>query len=202
MEKITKAFIDTNVLVSALVFGGTPRRALELAVKEDVEIVLSTYVVDELREVLRRRFPSAVDVGDKVLEWLRPTIVGSPSRDELQEYSSILVDKEDLPVLVAALQAGVQVLVSGDQGFHRPEVHRLLRVLDASHFFAALYCYRAMEQAMYSRLPEGGFCGRVPSCTGVIAFAPTKRACREELASVLLDWVLLGLRMGHTLPDA
>ncbi|MDK2925851.1 MAG: hypothetical protein PWQ41_1625 [Bacillota bacterium] len=196
MERITKAF-----LVSALVFGGTPRRALELAVKEDVEIVLSTYVVDELQEVLQRRFPSVVDIGDKVLEWLRPTIVSSPSRDEWQEYSGLLADEEDLPVLVAALKARVQVLVSGDRGFHKPEVDRLLAVLDASHFFAALYCYRAMEQARYSRLQEGGFCGRVPSCTGVIAFAPTKRACREELASVLFDWVLLSLRMGHTLPD-
>ncbi|HHV56486.1 MAG TPA: PIN domain-containing protein [Firmicutes bacterium] len=201
MDRITKAFIDTNVLVSAIVFGGTPLRGLELAVKEDVEVVVSTYVVDELYEVLRRRFPSAAAIGGKALEWLSPTVVSSPSRDEWCNYLGVLTDEKDLPILVAALKAGVQVLVSGDQGFHKPEIGRLLPVYDASRFFATLYSNRAMKQASYSKLPDGGFCGRVPPCTGVIAFAHTLEGCRKELFSVLLDWVLLGLQMGHTLPD-
>jgi len=33
-----------------------------------------------------------------------------------------------------------------------------------------------------------------------VAFAQTLQACEKELRSVLEDWVLLGLKMGHKLP--
>ncbi len=42
--------------------------------------------------------------------------------------------------------------------------------------------------------------GRIPACKGVVAFAKTLRECEDELRSVLEDWVLVGLKLGHSLP--
>lgn len=42
--------------------------------------------------------------------------------------------------------------------------------------------------------------GRIPACKGVVAFGASLRECEEELRSTLEDWILLGLKLGHSLP--
>jgi len=49
-------------------------------------------------------------------------------------------------------------------------------------------------------LEDGTFFGRIPACKGVVAFAATLRECEDQLRSVLEDWVLVGLKLGHDLP--
>ena len=62
------------------------------------------------------------------------------------------------------------------------------------------YLSRAMAQAEYDKLEDGSFSGRIPASKGVVAFADTLRDCEDELRSTLEDWLLLGLKLGHTLP--
>jgi len=62
------------------------------------------------------------------------------------------------------------------------------------------YVDQAMAQAEYDKLEDGTFSGRVPPCKGVVAFATTLRQCQDELRSTLEDWILLGLKLGHSLP--
>ena len=62
------------------------------------------------------------------------------------------------------------------------------------------YVNKLMVQAVYDKLEDGIFSGRIPSCKGVIAFGSTLRDCEEELHSTLEDWILVGLKLGHHLP--
>jgi len=62
------------------------------------------------------------------------------------------------------------------------------------------YLNRALSQAEYDKLEDGTFFGRIPLCKGVVAFAATLRECENKLCSVLEDWVLVGLKLGHELP--
>jgi len=62
------------------------------------------------------------------------------------------------------------------------------------------YVERAMARARYDKLEDSSFAGNIPDCPGVIAFAPTLRECERELQSILEDWILLGLKLGHPLP--
>ena len=62
------------------------------------------------------------------------------------------------------------------------------------------YIEEALAQAEYDKLEDGTFSGRIPGCKGVIAFGETLRECENELRSTLEDWVLLGLKLGHSLP--
>lgn len=62
------------------------------------------------------------------------------------------------------------------------------------------YVEQAMAQAIYDKLEDGTFTGRIPPCKGVIAFGTTLRECEDELRSTLEDWILLGLKLGHPLP--
>lgn len=61
--------------------------------------------------------------------------------------------------------------------------------------------YKAMSEAVYEKLDENEYVGKIPCCWGVIAFSSTLEGCKEELLSVLEDWILVGLRFGHSLPE-
>ena len=57
-----------------------------------------------------------------------------------------------------------------------------------------------MAHAVYDKLEDDTYAGRIPQCKGVVAFGTTVRECENELHSTLGDWVLVGLKLGHPLP--
>ena len=75
------------------------------------------------------------------------------------------------------------------------------------------YIQAAMRQARYEILsvPRGedpdligngeGYFGSIPNLQGVWANADTLEACGEELREVLEEWILIGLKMGHSIPQ-
>jgi predicted RNase H-like HicB family nuclease len=49
------------------------------------------------------------------------------------------------------------------------------------------YVAAALAQAVYGKLEDGNYAGRIPSCPGVVAFATSFRECEAELRSTLED---------------
>jgi len=70
----------------------------------------------------------------------------------------------------------------------------------AIRYILSEYVEQAMAQAVYDKLEDGTFAGRISACKGVLAFGPTLRQCEEGLRSTLEDWILVGLKLGHPLP--
>ena len=70
----------------------------------------------------------------------------------------------------------------------------------ATRYILSEYVQQAMSQAVYDKLEDGTFSGRIPACKGVVAFASSLRDCEDELRSTLEDWILVGLKLGHKLP--
>lgn len=68
------------------------------------------------------------------------------------------------------------------------------------HFVLTNYVEQALALAVYDKLKDGSFTGRIPPCPGVVAFGSTLIDCQSELRSVLEDWILVGLKLGHPLP--
>jgi predicted RNase H-like HicB family nuclease len=62
------------------------------------------------------------------------------------------------------------------------------------------YIKLAMHQATYELLEDSTFYGEIPGFPGVYANAETLEKCRELLQEVLEGWIILGLRLQHSLP--
>ena len=62
------------------------------------------------------------------------------------------------------------------------------------------YVKQALAEANFDKLEDGTFTGQIHSCKGVVAFGPTLQQCQLELQSILEDWILVGLKLGHWLP--
>jgi predicted RNase H-like HicB family nuclease len=67
-------------------------------------------------------------------------------------------------------------------------------------FILTDYVCQALAKAVYDKLEDGTYAGRIPLCPGVITFAATLPECETELRSTLEDWIWLGLKLGHPLP--
>ena len=57
-----------------------------------------------------------------------------------------------------------------------------------------------MELARYDKLEDGSFSGEIPKLSGVVSFGKSLAQCEKELRSTLEDWILVGFRLGHSLP--
>ena len=71
----------------------------------------------------------------------------------------------------------------------------------ATQFIFTDYVDHLMAQAVYGKLDDGTYSGRIPQCTGVVAFGTTLLECEDELRPNLEDWILLGFKIGQPLPE-
>lgn len=62
------------------------------------------------------------------------------------------------------------------------------------------YIKAALRHAQFERMEDGRWFGTIPLCPGLWADGDTQEKCREELESVLEDWILVKVRQGDTLP--
>lgn len=104
--------LDTNVLISAILFGGTPRRVLDLVISGSVDCTLSIAILDELRDVLQRpKFGFPADVCLHITEELHGVCdIITPS----VRVDAIPSDPDDNRILECAVEAHAHYIVSGD----------------------------------------------------------------------------------------
>lgn len=62
------------------------------------------------------------------------------------------------------------------------------------------YIDKALRRARYTQPDPGVFCATVPGLHGVIATATTLEACRDQLAEVIEEWVLVRVARGLVVP--
>lgn len=63
------------------------------------------------------------------------------------------------------------------------------------------YIDAAMLTAKFETLCDGTVYGEIPGLQGVYANEDTLEQCRDELQSALEGWIILGLELGHTIPE-
>ena len=62
------------------------------------------------------------------------------------------------------------------------------------------YINKAMSKAVYEKLEDGNFVGKIPLCSGVISFGENLYQCQEELRSAFEGWLIVKIRHGDKLP--
>ncbi len=62
------------------------------------------------------------------------------------------------------------------------------------------YINKAMSDAVFDKLEDGNFAGKIPQCPGVVAFGETLYQCQKELKSSLEGWLIVKIRHGDKLP--
>jgi len=110
-----RVMFDTNILVSALLFPSERMNQLLYKIITDYRLVLSSYVIDELLEVTRRKFEGKIEAVDALLSQLPYELVYTPKWPPPGLFE--IRDAKDYPVLYSAITEGVDVFITGDRDF-------------------------------------------------------------------------------------
>lgn len=106
-----KVLVDTNVIVSALLFPeSVPARAFWHAEAHD-DLVLTKWILEELREVIARKIPNRVDGLEAVLAAAQFGLL------DVATSGIAMRDVDDQPILDAAIAGAVDIIVTGDKDF-------------------------------------------------------------------------------------
>jgi putative PIN family toxin of toxin-antitoxin system len=109
---VKRVVADTNVLVSAIQFGGKPKQLLDLAVDGHVDLAISEAILEETLRVLRDKFhrtPEELKETDKQLRVVGRIVAPTES------INAVDADPSDDRILECAVAAKAEVVVSGDK---------------------------------------------------------------------------------------
>lgn len=117
--------VDTNVLISLLVFSSAKMNQMMECIFLKHQLVLSSYIVEELKEVIKRKFPDKSTAIDMLLAKMNYEYVYTP--DILDQTLFEIRDVKDYPVLYTAIVEDVDIFITGDNDFtdvniKRPEI--------------------------------------------------------------------------------
>lgn len=131
-----RVVLDSNVILSAILFGGKPRQVLEAALSGEIKMYVSEAILTELKGVFQRpKFGLSSEIIEAITselastaEWVHPT----------KHLAAIKDDPSDNEVIDCALEANADYIVSGDR--HLLELGKCgsVSILNPDEFLALL----------------------------------------------------------------
>ena len=128
-----KVMLDTNILVSAFVFKSKKMNELIYKLSTEHEIVICSYTIEELKELVDTKFKVTQKDLDEFLKDFPFILVYSPTTVENKLFE--IRDKNDYIILHTAIIENVDVFITGDKDFNdididKPEIMNVTEFLE------------------------------------------------------------------------
>ncbi len=127
---------DTNILVSAVLFGGPPEQVFLAGLRGEIQLLLSLPLLKEFEKVLKEKFKLSIHLVREITEGVREIA-------EIVEVSShiraISYPDEDNRVLECAVDGKADFIVTGDTRHILPlKEYGGIKILSPSEFLKHL----------------------------------------------------------------
>lgn len=107
-----RVVLDTNILISAINFGGLPEKILRLAFSDEVKLFISREIIAEVIGVLRKKFDYERGIIKEIVEVILETFTLVTPRKTVR---IIKKQPEDNRILECGVAAKADFIVSGDK---------------------------------------------------------------------------------------
>ena len=131
-----KVMLDTNILVSAFVFKSKMMTQLIYKLSTEHEIVICSYTIEELKELVDTKFKVTQNDLDEFLKDFPFILVYSPTTVENKLFE--IRDKDDYIILHTAIIEDVDVFITGDKDFNDIDIDKP-EIMNATEFLEK-YC--------------------------------------------------------------
>lgn len=120
-----RVILDTNVIMSAIFFGGIPGKILDAYASGKLTLILSPEILGEYQEVAERLAKKYKLKYAEILDWI---IVHSEMVSDTALAEPVCADPDDDKFIAAALTSNAKIICSGDKhlldvnGFRKIEI--------------------------------------------------------------------------------
>ena len=130
-----RAVLDTNIFISALIFGGPPSQLVALGIEGKFKMLTSPVLLDELDEKLRTKFNASSAQAEKTRSALESAcdVIST-----LPHLAIIKADLDDDRVLECAVAGHADYIVSGDRHLLTLETFHGIAILTVRQFLDIL----------------------------------------------------------------
>jgi putative PIN family toxin of toxin-antitoxin system len=137
---MVKVVLDSNIWVSAIIWGGLPERVVFLQKNHTIEIALSQEIFDEIKQTLfkpklQRKLADLGFTVDACLDLIARTSVMYPI--QFLEVSE-LRDPKDAMVLATAIASQADAIISGDSDLLILKTYQNIPIFTAKQFLDSL----------------------------------------------------------------
>lgn len=137
-ENLVKVLLDTNILISAIAYGGKPAQLLYYVLEEKITAITSPVLLSELKEVLNKKFPlREADFKLTVKNIEEIFKIAHPKMN-----INILKDDDDNRVLEAAIEGKCNYIATGDKELLDLGSFKEIRIVTADKFLKLAQIYR------------------------------------------------------------
>jgi uncharacterized protein len=135
-QKVIRIVVDTNILISAFLFGGKPQLVLERAILGHVSLIVSRDILDELEGVLcGKKFRYPPEIARSISrEFEAMCEIVTPTR----KLAVVKADPYDNMILECAIGGKVDYIVSGDSHLLKLERFEDFPIVSAAQFLKIL----------------------------------------------------------------
>jgi putative PIN family toxin of toxin-antitoxin system len=126
-----KVFLDTNVLVSSFITRGLCADIFRIILSEH-HLILCDHVLTELEDVLTKKINLPEKQITSILQYLRTFEIIS---NHMPPVKIELRDKNDIPVISAALNSKSDILVTGDKDLLEVSEKYGIKIITPRSFF-------------------------------------------------------------------
>jgi len=124
--------LDTNILISGILFIGPPRKVLELCISGQVKCFISDHILKELVNVLQRpKFGFSFEQTIAIAEELQSTFTLLKPDISIDAVSA---DPDDNRILECAVKANADFIVSGDSHLLDMKQFHGIKILSAREY--------------------------------------------------------------------
>ncbi|KUK89533.1 MAG: PilT protein domain protein [Thermotogales bacterium 46_20] len=112
-----RIMVDSNTLISGIVFEGIERDLLRRIWQNEHTIVIAEYTLMEVDRVIGNKFPGSSRALENLLSILNAEIFPLPSAEDVKRHRDKIRDKHDISVIATAMAAKPNLFVTGDKNF-------------------------------------------------------------------------------------
>lgn len=120
-----KVFVDTNVIISAMLFPSGKVARVFSHLLEKHTVVISSYTKEECKEVFEKKFPEKLKQLEVFFDGINFEEFTTPNKIDENKYPKIR-DVKDLPVLASAILSDSDILLTGDKDFEDLKIDKPL----------------------------------------------------------------------------
>lgn len=127
-----KIVLDTNILISAFIFGGKPRQVLSLVLGGKIQALTSPLLTAEFFDVVNKKF----DLSTEELSLAKSHIENKFITIQPRKAINISRDEDDNRVLEAAVEGKCSYIITGDKDLLDLKNYKQIKIVTPEAFFS------------------------------------------------------------------